>query len=368
MHNKSNYPLPAKVGVIGANGYTGRELCRLLLSHPKVNLSAVFTRDVTWALQDELPETGAADIPSYLLDDLDHYVSQLDVVFLATPVEISMDLVAKLAAYNLVIIDLSGAFRLPQESFEIAYAMPHSAPKFIESACYGLSPWWHKNQLSAEVTLIANPGCYATCALMALLPVLQTNLLKPASIIIDAKSGVSGAGRKAANNLLYCEIQDNFFPYKIGKHQHQPEIAYSIKQTTNVECSPLLTTHLLPLKRGISMSIYGSLTQSHQLKSTGEVGALINLAYQRAYENYPLIRYGALDDPDAANNQRLLALSQVIGSARTHIGYHIEGDRVVIFASLDNLMKGAASQAIENFNIVHGLPIETGLLLQEGVL
>ncbi len=279
-----------------------------------------------------------------------------------------MQLAPSLLAANIDVIDLSGAFRLSQAQFEQWYEQKHQAVPLLTQALYGLSPWCFNAapNMNEPAQLIANPGCYATCALMALLPLLKAQLILKEHIIIDAKSGVSGAGRKASQALLFCEVDNDFYPYKIGRHQHMPEIAHAIGLFSSVKADPMMVTHLLPIKRGILVSIYAQLAKPLQGLTAQALQTKLNKAFNDAYQNYPLVKFDYLHD--ISQEKRLLSLQRVVGSARVHIAYKVVDDQVLIFACLDNLMKGAASQAIENLNALLGLPLVTGLLEQEGLL
>ncbi len=361
-----------KTGIIGAHGYSGRELARLLLPHPHAELTAIFSRDPEWNVTHDLPEAKQHHIKHFPMEALSEQASSLDVVFLATPVEVSMALAPQLLEQGVTVIDLSGAFRLSSEDFARWYGLPHHAPALLHQAQYGLCPWWlntnSKKSKQEAGTLISNPGCYATCALMALLPLLSAGAIDAEHIIIDAKSGVSGAGRKATKNKLFCELSQDFYPYKVGQHQHAPEIARFCEAFSGKKSAPLLTTQLLPLKRGISMSIYAKLSPALKAQAHQTLPNALHQTYETAYQDYPLVKYSYLDADDYHSSQALLSLKHVVGSARTHITYQVQGDNVLIFASLDNLMKGAASQAIENLNAMLGVPIDTGLQHCEGLL
>lgn len=361
-----------KVAILGAQGYGGRELARLILGHPQLILAGVFTTKADWDLSHDLPEREAKNVPHFASADLLQCCDDFDIFLLATPADVSITLAKGLWDSGKVVIDLSGAFRLPKDHFESWYGMEHSASEIIDNAIYGLSPWNAIPQKNDGPLLIANAGCFASCALMALLPLLKDEIISSDGIIIDAKSGASGAGRAAKSSLQYCELSDNFYPYKIGKHQHTPEIEQCI---TSV-CPSLdkvklhLTTSLLPIKRGIAMALYCPLNQSERLPS--QTLQLIQDSYQKHYGDYPLARFLPLENADANEHSfavsALLSLKHVVGSARVHIVFHVDGGRCLIFASIDNLMKGAASGAIENVNRLLNIPVDTGLSSWEGTL
>ena len=355
-----------KVGIVGAQGYTGRELVRLLNMHPHANLAGIFTTQEEWDIAYDLPEFAKQNVPHHCVSQLNSHCDIFDVIFLATPPEVSLELAPDLIDNNVTVIDLSAAFRLNAVDFEDVYGIKHTAPPLTKDAVYGLAPWWAKNKAIEGHKLIANPGCYATCALMSLLPLLESEVIQPDNIVIDAKSGVSGAGRTAKKDLLFCEISDNFYPYKVEGHQHIPEIQKHIDSFINTQCLPTMVTHLLPIKRGISISIYAD---SATCSMTDEmILEAVSNAYGNAYVDYHLIKFGPVKEKFNLENMTLLSLKHVIGSARTHIGYFVKNGKVFIFSSIDNLLKGAASQAVENFNAVSNLPLETGLLNVEGIL
>jgi N-acetyl-gamma-glutamyl-phosphate reductase len=345
--------------IVGAQGYAGRELARLLLAHPQIKLTQVYSRNNEWSLADELPELAASEVVHANFDELYQTPPAVDIIFLATPHEVSLEAAQKLQQHIKWMVDLSGAFRLPAETFATWYQQPHTAENLLTRAQYGLCPW----QKAAPKQIIANPGCYATAVLMALLPLAAQKLVDLSQVVIDAKSGITGAGRSAKTELLFGEINNNFFPYKIGKHQHTPEIQHAISEFTQMDTSPLLTTQILPIPRGISASIYIPCQNP-----TKDFIEQVNNAYQQAYNGYALVRHAYLPSLNPKEQQRLLALRSVVGSCRTHIAYQLVNDYLVIFSTLDNLLKGAASQAIENANRIFNLPLSCGLEQKEGIL
>lgn len=351
----SIYSLNIIIG--GVQGYVGRELLRLVLQHPYLHLTGILARKSQQELYQELPAIADLNIPVLTTDDMLKPNVVCDVLLLATPTESSMEWAALFNKCSFKIIDLSGAFRLSADEFNHWYAMPHTAPDLLADAQYGLSPW--NNDAIKNQSLLANPGCYATCALMALIPLLKNNIIKSSDIIIDAKSGVSGAGKKAHDDLMFCEITENFFPYKIGKHQHIPEINKALAQFTDQSCNVTLITHLLPINRGISMSIYAD--ADAQFVSEKEISVAIQAAYESGYTNYPLVKFAEINAGNAQQDKFLLSLKSVVGTSETHIAYFVQGKKIFIFATIDNLLKGAASQAIENINAMQQWPIETGL-------
>ncbi len=351
-----------RCAILGANGYTGIELARLILKHPHAELTACISRRSDWTLKCEVLTAGAKNVPSLSLEQFEKSLSEFEVVFLATPPEISMEYVPKLIDAGLQVIDLSGAFRLEDTDFERLYGLSHLSRRLIPLAQYGLVPW---AKIDSSARFISNPGCYATSILMGLIPLVQAELIDLESIVIDSKSGTSGAGLKATEALLFNEVDSDCIPYRVGQHQHLPEITRHLNDFTGKKIDPHFSTSLLPLRRGIISALYlkpclGSI-HSEELLS------LIDQAYARAYQNYPLAIFGRLGQ-SIAQDKLLLSLKKVAGSARTHISYTVKEDKIYLFSLIDNLMKGAASQAIENFNRINGFVVECGLDQIEGQL
>ena len=324
MHN---YSFDKKqVAVVGGSGYSGLELVRLLKKHPLVEAVSVFNSASVGTLN----------------------ASDFAVVFLATPAEVSAELAPKILAAGTKVIDLSGAFRLEDKNtFKEFYKFDHPSFALAQLAHYGLIPWMKPN---AETALVANPGCYATAILMALLPLVKMDVIKLETLVIDAKSGTTGAGKKPSENLLFSEVEGECLPYKVGIHQHLPEINKLVEDLTNQKMNPFFTTSLLATRRGIVAGLYATLTSG---KTEQDVAA----AFQEFYGNYPLVKI-----------KTQASLKQVVGTAETHLSFHVVGEKLYLFSCLDNLLKGAASQGIENFNLIHGLPSNMGMDHLEAVL
>jgi N-acetyl-gamma-glutamyl-phosphate reductase len=322
------------IAVIGKDGYVGKELISLIQQHPYLQL-----------------------FDSCTIADCIQNSHALNLVFLATPAAVSIEATSALINTKIKIIDLSGAFRILKDDFTHWYGIQHDAELLIEKAFYGLSPW---TTFHPQNQLIANPGCYATAALMALVPLFKANITDNQSVIIDAKSGVSGSGRKANSELMFCELANNFYPYKIGKHQHTPEIEKALYDLSAQKSVITLTTSILPIVRGIAMTIYlkahSSFTSDEEIKN-----AIFN-TFHNAYKEYPLVRYKEVgNDQDA--DKKILALHSVTHTPYCHIGFFVKNGQIILFSSIDNLLKGAASQAIENLNALYRLPLQTGLTL-----
>lgn len=331
------------VAIVGHRGYSGQQLMQLIEMHPQMRLAGCFSR-------------GAEKVAGHFeLDQLLVKANEYHTVFLATPAEVSMELAQALFESQARVIDLSGAFRLDSKSFQTFYGVDHSAQKLLPSAVYGLQPW---SKISKEIKLISNPGCYATSVLLAILPLLKDQLIDPSTLVIDAKSGATGAGRAAKENLLFCEVDGNCLPYKVGQHQHLPEIVRYVRDFAATEIDPFFTTHLLPVRRGIISAIYARVMpqiSESQLLS----------CYNKYYENYPLLRASVISDKGANS---FLSLSGVAGTARTEIGFKVNNGKLYLFSCIDNLLKGAASQAIENWNLSAGFPLTLGLMEMRGMI
>jgi N-acetyl-gamma-glutamyl-phosphate reductase len=343
-HNyASNINGPCTAAIVGARGYSGLELARLLLDHPQVKLTHCFATG-DFQLAHDLMHVKASTVQCLKQDQLMSHLT--DVVFLATPAEVSLELAPQIVAQGKMVIDLSGAFRLPPGPTAQWYGLTHTAQsaELLKATDYGLAPYC--GPLSDAVKLIANPGCYATAVSMALIPLLKHDLVEVDSLVIDAKSGTTGAGRKAGESLLFSEVDGECLPYKVGKHQHLPEIQAAVQKYSGQAVDPHFVTHLLPLKRGITAAIFA--------KSKTRDRAAIERAFQAEYGDYPLARQGS-------NIAHMAKLSHVVGTPFVHFSFDLTGNKLYLFALLDNLLKGAASQAVENLNRVLDLPLNFAL-------
>lgn len=336
--------------VVGARGYAGLELVRILLAHPEAKLTHCFATS-EFSLMDLVGNPLAAKVTC--LPDSQIFEHLTDVVFLATPAEVSLRLAPKILSAGRRVIDLSGAFRLKQNDYSKWYGFEHSELALAKVADYGLSPWAGPSPRS---NLVANPGCYATAILLALLPLLKQGVIEQTGLVIDAKSGATGAGKKASENLLFTEVEGECLPYKIGKHQHFPEIEEALIGWAGIErFDAHLATSLLPIRRGIVAGIHARTAPGRGLED-------VVRAYDEAYEGYSLFAHGHLRSRPA-----LAQLKRVVGTGKTHVTYELDGNRLYVFSCIDNLLKGAASQAVENFNRLSDLPLDTGLGRLEAV-
>lgn len=353
MHNRKGVKMAEKAhshtrkrltcSIVGARGYSGIELARILLQHPQAELKYCFAT-AEFKLSDYLNSATALKVTCLKDDQLDKHLT--DVVFLATPAEVSLKLAPAIVAAGKKVIDLSGAFRLQEHSYEKWYGFLHTEGALLKKAQYGLLPWADPAR-GADLT--ANPGCFATAVAMALIPLIKEGVINPENIVIDAKSGATGAGKKTAERMLFSEVDGECLPYKVGSHQHDPEIKEAVSQFTGKSLDFHFVTSLLPVRRGIIAGIYGRLESGKSIED-------IKSAFAKAYADYPLVSFASV-----AEVPNLLSLKRVVGTAKTHISFEVHGNKFFVFSCIDNLMKGAASQAVENFNRIADLPIGTAI-------
>jgi N-acetyl-gamma-glutamyl-phosphate reductase len=336
-----------KASIIGTTGYGGGELIRILANHPNISIHSIHTTREEKPVSREYPHlTGIFDKVLTKIET-DKIAEEADIVFLATPSKVSGKLVESFLNKNIRVIDLSGDLRLKDASvYEAWYKHESVHSSILEEAVYGLSEWNKENITNAN--LLANPGCYPTAALLGLAPVLTEKLIEPASIIIDAKSGVSGAGRSPSMGTLYSELNENFKIYKVNEHQHIPEIEQQLSLWNGEEVKVTFSTHLIPVTRGIMATIYV------QLKEDLDTARLLDL-YKETYDRHPFIR--------VRKNGVFPSVKEVKGSNYCDIGLHCDSrtGRLTIVSVIDNLMKGAAGQAVQNANIMFGLEETEGL-------
>lgn len=354
--NKNLTKSPVSCAVVGARGYAGLELVRILLNHPNAELTACYATKA-FSLAYELGDDSVQGIPCLAESEIMN--TPAEVVFLATPAEVSLELAPKLVKVGKKVIDLSGAFRLKKHSTEEWYGFSQSQPELLKEACYGLWPFVKPEAFKKSAGLVANPGCYATAAALALIPLVQSGLIDENSLVLDGKSGATGAGRKAAESLLYSEVSEDCLAYRIGKHQHWPEIQEAIAMVTGKEIDFQFSTHLLPLRRGLTVAVYGRLNEKGLALKNPEQE--LEKAFAKVYGNEVFVSYGA-----ASVKPHLLSLKKVVGTAKAHIAYSIVGNKVYVFAAIDNLLKGAASQAVESFNAWLDIPQASGLSQMRG--
>ncbi|MFW3962223.1 N-acetyl-gamma-glutamyl-phosphate reductase [Acinetobacter radioresistens] len=339
------------VGIVGGTGYTGVELLRLLLRHPDVQVSVLTSRtEAGKRVDDMFPSLrGHTDLQ---FSDLDmNVLKHCDVVFFATPHGVAMKHAAELVAANTKVIDLAADFRLQNlQQFEKWYGLEHSCPDILTESVYGLTELNREKIKQAKV--VGNPGCYPTTVQLGLAPLFKSGqeLVKPASIIIDAKSGVSGAGRKASLGMIYSENADNFKAYGVAGHRHHPEIVEALENISGqsgVFDQILFIPHLVPMIRGMFSTIYVDLTEQGQ-----------NTDLQSLYE----IFYADEQFVDVMPSNSSPETRSVRGANQLRIAlYKPQPTKLVILVVQDNLVKGAAGQAIQNMNLMFGCAENAGL-------
>jgi N-acetyl-gamma-glutamyl-phosphate reductase len=339
-----------KIGIIGATGYTGIELIRLLAQHPEAELAYASTE--TYAdkmLSAVYPHLqGLTDIVGQKLDAND-ITATCDVIFCALPHGHAMKIVPQLLAAGKKVIDLGADFRLHDAKvYEAWYKEPHVAANLLAQAVYGLPEAGYRAQIQ-KAQLIANPGCYPTASILASLPLIKNKIVALDQCIFDAKSGVSGAGRGMQQHLHFCEMNDNFSAYQVGgQHRHTPEIEQALSHLASSELTIQFTPHLLPITRGMLVTCYFKLNKKLSLDD-------IYALYQEAYQDEPFVRLCA---PGVVPT-----VKQVVGSNFCNLGITLDErtGRVIVVSVLDNLLKGASAQAIQNMNIICQLPESLGL-------
>jgi N-acetyl-gamma-glutamyl-phosphate reductase len=336
-----------RVAVVGATGYAGGELVALLARHPSAELAGVFSSTSGTvpfgALHPSLARrAGPAAVP-FTLPAL--MGCEPDVAFLATPNEAAAELVPQLLTVGIHVVDLSGAYRLASaEDYPRWYGFEHPAPHLLKSAVYGLTEWC--NGELAGAPLVANPGCYPTSVLLALKPLLPL-LAADTQIVCDSASGVSGAGKKSELAYSFAELAGNFKAYGVGTHRHEPEMRQALGLHSKTPF--VFVAHLLPAVRGILTTIHVTFAEALDVEAVSGV-------YDAAYGSAPFVSVKA---PGS-----LPELKDVVGTPRAEIGFHLldGGKRAVVVSAIDNLLKGAASQAVQNFNRSSGFAETEGLL------
>lgn len=336
------------VSIIGANGYTGLELMCILSNHSDVNIKHFVSRSNSGKKVIELYPNlfNLKDIEFENLD-IDKISADSDVVFTALPHAASASICEKFYEKGVKVIDLSADFRYKDLSvYEKWYNVKHPNPKMNKNAVYGL-PEIYKNEIK-NASIIGNPGCYTTCSILPLYPLLKDKIINPDTIIIDAKSGTSGAGRKAIIENTFCEVNENFKAYGITTHRHASEIEQELSIAAGKKIMLSFNPHLLPLQRGILATIYCDISDS----ITNE--DIFN-TYNKYYKNQPFVNI---------NQEGILPeLKHVKNSNYISIGYKIDKrlNKVIIVSVIDNLIKGASGQAVQNMNIMFNLDETTGL-------
>ncbi|MCR3759805.1 N-acetyl-gamma-glutamyl-phosphate reductase [Clostridium felsineum] len=338
-----------RVGIIGATGYAGEVLTWLLNNHPNVNL--VFLASHSYGNSPFSSTYGNFTniIEDLCIDTVKVYdnLDNIDILFTALPSGKTFSIVKKALENGVKVIDLGADYRLKSyETYEEWYNITHQGKELLKNAVYGLSEIYREKIKTSN--LIANPGCYPTASSLALIPLLKHKLIDTNSIIIDAKSGVSGAGRKASTNNLFIECNDSIKAYGDAHHRHTPEIEQTLSYEANENILLTFTPHLVPMNRGILCACYSNLNKKIKLEEIYSI-------YKEFYNNELFIRI--ID--------KLPETRWVKNSNYCDIGIRIDQrtNKIIVFSAIDNLMKGAASQAVQNMNIMYGLPEQTGINL-----
>ena len=336
-----------KVAVVGASGYTGVELLRLLVGHPEVEICCVTSRQHEGLpISRVFPSlTGFCELVCEPLE-VGVIAGRADLVFTALPHKSAMEVIPDFLAAGCKVIDLSADYRLKDQAVYELWYQAHSSPELLADAVYGLPELFREQIVGAR--LIANPGCYPTSIALGLAPLLKNGLIDTSTLVIDSKSGTSGAGRSAKQGSLFCEVNEAFKAYGVASHRHTPEIEQTLSILAGIAVQVNFTPHLLPLNRGILSTIYAS---QKEVKDTAE---LIEL-YRRHYASEPFVRVmpgGDLPDVAWVRGTNYCDLG-IVSDPRT--------GRVIVVSAIDNLVKGAAGQAVQNMNLVLGFKEQLGL-------
>ncbi|EEL49397.1 N-acetyl-gamma-glutamyl-phosphate reductase [Bacillus cereus] len=337
-----------KVAIIGATGYGGIELIRLLHHHPYFSIASLHSfSQVGEQITNAYPHLRNFIVHTLQEIDVDVIAKEASLVFLATPAGVSAHITPRLLAAGLKVVDLSGDFRMADPHvYETWYKKPAATEEILQKAVYGLSEW--KKSSIQKADLIANPGCFATAALLAAAPLMQHGMVEGDSLIIDAKSGVSGAGKSPTTMTHFPELYDNFHIYKVNEHQHVPEIEQMLTEWDQQTKPITFSTHLIPISRGIMVTLYA--------KTKRDVRAqILQKLYEDTYGHAPFVRIRP--------NGEFPSPKEVRGSNYCDIGvaYDERTGRITVVSVIDNMMKGAAGQAVQNANLLAGLEETEGL-------
>lgn len=339
--------MKTRVGVIGATGYAGAELVRLLAGHPDIDLTLLTSRQYAGVRFDAVFPSMAGVVDLVCQNySLELACELADIIFMALPHQLPMAFIPELLENGKRVIDLSADFRFRNVAVYEKYYQSHKAVNLIDESVYGLSEIYSDRIINSR--LIGNPGCYPTSILLPLIPLLKNNIIRPDQIIADSKSGVSGAGRSLSIGSHYCEVQESFKAYKVGNHRHNPEIDEVLSIESKTPVSITFVPHLVPMSRGMLTTIY---TIPQRQVSQEEIQSCLKSFYAGRY----FIRLCSENKlPDTRN---------VRGTNFCDIGFQLDTsrNRLIIISAIDNLVKGAAGQAVQNMNIMLGLDETTGL-------
>lgn len=339
-----------KVGIIGATGYAGAELVRLLLSHPSAEITAVSSVSFEGqSLSDIYPNL--KEIAPFTLESTDEIIPRCDVVFASVPHGVSEEIALKCKAAGSVLIDLGADFRLQNEDdYKKWYGKEYKHPELHESSVYSI-PELHRDSIK-DASVIGNPGCYPTSIALGLMPAIKAGIIETEQLIIDSKSGVTGAGRSLTQGTHYPDTNEAFAAYKAGCHRHAPEIEQTLTEIAGSDVKVTFVPHLLPVNRGIESTIYAKLTA----KGVGLTANEIHTIYTNTYETERFVRIEKLGEYANIKNVRMSNYCDISIHIDEHCG------NLIISSVIDNMVKGAAGQAIQNMNIRFGLNEAEGLL------
>lgn len=337
-----------KVGIIGSTGYAGQELVRILLGHKEAEIKWYGSRTYAGKAYADVFQNMFTLVPDICKgEDLEKLCEEVDVIFTATPQGLCSTLVNEEILSKVKIIDLSADFRIKDvETYEKWYGIKHGSPEFIKEAVYGLCEV--NREKIKKARLVANPGCYPTCSFLSIYPLAKAGWIDMKSVIIDAKSGTSGAGRGAKVANLYCEVNESIKAYGVTNHRHTPEIEEQLSYASGQEALINFTPHLVPMNRGILVTAYASLTQEVSYEE-------VKAAYDKYYAKERFVR---VLDKDVCPQTKW-----VEGSNYVDVNFKIDPrtNRVIMMGALDNIVKGAAGQAVQNMNLLFGFDEAEGL-------
>lgn len=350
---------PVRVGVVGASGYSGEELVRLLLRHPQVDLTVVTSRQYAGqTVAQVFPKFASQPLARtlrFVEPEVDQISRRAELVFLALPHGVAAEFAVPLVERGCRVIDLSADFRLRRpEVYKEFYGHEHPAPAWLSQAIYGLPEIYRSAVRSA--TLVAAPGCYPTSILLPLLPLLRERVVRPDGLIADSLSGVSGAGRKAEIDYLFAECNESLRPYGIPKHRHLSEIEQELSLAAGVDVILQFTPHLVPVTRGILTTIYATpVARVADADGARALSEAVGASYDRAYANEPFVRL--------LTGKALPDTKNVTGTNVIEIAWRVDPrtGRLLLISAEDNVVKGASGQAVQCLNVMCGFPEATGL-------
>ncbi len=335
-----------KVGVVGATGYAGEEVIKILINHKSVNIT-----ELSAVIEKEEPISSIFPVFKGRLDlichkpDAQKMAKNIDLVFLALPHKVSMEIAPIYLKAGKLVVDLSADYRLDPGVYKVWYGAEHKDTANLPQAVYGLPELYHDEIKKAK--LIANPGCYPTSAILGVAPAAKEGIINKDSIIIDSKSGVTGAGRKLDLALSFGEVNENLKAYKVNEHQHKPEINRILSLVAGSAIDVVFTPHLIPMNRGILSTIYMKLNKKMDTKAAVDL-------YKKFYKGKPFVK--------VYDEGRLPQVRDVVLTNFCDIGVKVTGDTLIVIACIDNLKKGAAGQAVQNMNIMAGFDETEGLM------